>query len=96
MDIPQKQPMNIQFYGLINERVNAGRTLTLTDAFPLTTTDASITTLQAPSVDRPHEHLGLPFRGHDSQIAAALGTGALEVLGHGIIESRRRCQSRHP
>ena len=49
-----KTPMNIQFYGLINERVNAGRTLTLTDAFPLTTTDASITTFQAPSIDRLH------------------------------------------
>ena len=77
-------------YGLINERVNAGRTLTRTDAFPLTTTDASITTLQAPSVDRPHEHLGLPFRDHDSQIAVTLMTGAFEILGHGVIAPRRR------
>ena len=48
------------------------------------------------SIDRLHWHLGLPFGNHDSQIAISLGTGALEVLGHGTIESRRRCQSRHP
>jgi hypothetical protein len=48
------------------------------------------------SIDRLHRHLGLPFGNHDSQIAITLGTGALEILSHGTIESRRRCQSRHP
>ena len=31
-----------------------------------------------------------PFGDDDPQIAVTLGTGALEVLGHGPIESRRR------
>ena len=44
-----------------------------------------ITTFQAPSIDRLHGHLGLPFGDHDSQIAVTLGTGALEVLGHSIL-----------
>jgi hypothetical protein len=56
----------------------------------------AITALQAPSIDRLHWHLCLSFRNHDSQITVTLGTGALEVLGHGTSESRRRCQSRHP
>jgi len=30
-----------------------------------------------------HWHFGLPSWDHDSQIAITLGTGALEVLGHG-------------
>jgi hypothetical protein len=38
------------------------------------------TTFQAPSIDRLHVHLCLPFGDHDSQIAATLGTGALKYL----------------
>jgi hypothetical protein len=43
-----------------------------------------------------HRHLGFPFGDHDSQIAATFGTGPLELLGHGTIESRQKYQSRHP
>jgi hypothetical protein len=55
-----------------------------------------IATFQAPAIDSLHGHLALPFGNHVSQIAVTLGTGALEALGHGTIELRRRCRSRHP
>jgi hypothetical protein len=44
-----------------------------------------ITTFQAPSVDRLHRQLGLPFGKHDPQITVTPGTGALEVLGHSVL-----------
>jgi hypothetical protein len=48
-----------------------------------------ITTFQAPSVDRLHGHLDLPFGDHDSQIAVTLGTGAWEVLGRSALSLRQ-------
>ena len=51
-----------------------------------------ITTFQAPSIDRLHGHLGLPFGDHDSQIAVPLETGTLWVLDDGIVELRRLCE----
>jgi hypothetical protein len=40
-----------------------------------------------------HILFALPFGNHDSQIAITLGTGPLEIPGHGTIESPRRYQS---
>src|SRR5262249_14917478 len=45
-----------------------------------------ITALQSPSINRLNENLGLPFGDHDSQIAVTLGTGALEISGHGLLK----------
>src|SRR5262249_26233642 len=55
-----------------------------------------VTTSQAPSIHRLHGHLGFPFGDHDSQIAVTRWAGALEIPGHGTIESARRCRSRRP
>jgi hypothetical protein len=44
-----------------------------------------VTAFQAPSIDRLHGHLGLPFGDHDSQIAVTLGAGALEVFRHTVL-----------
>jgi hypothetical protein len=45
-----------------------------------------MTAFQAPAIDRLQRHLGLLVQGPRFQIAVTLGAGALQILGHGIIE----------
>jgi hypothetical protein len=48
-----------------------------------------ITTLETPAIDRLHGKLRLSFGNDDSQIAAALGAGALKVLGQSATSLRQ-------
>jgi hypothetical protein len=57
---------------------------------------ATVPTFQAPTIDRLHGLLDLPFGDHNSQIAVTLGQERWKYFAIGTTGPRPRYQSRHP
>ena len=80
MGMPQKEVYeHSDSMDVIRRRVNEGRKVV-----HLTPPTVFLELIPMPADNHTLDgDLSLPFGDHDSQIAVTLGTGALEVLGHG-------------